>query len=178
MPAACGGKAFLIWLQQCYLHSPATSGWKKYVHWTNGKWTSKWCQIPVCTRCFRNKVWSEPERQHSLQNRKTAATATLFVPQKRRWPPIPLHRDDFETKIREIMQKPFPLTDDEAAITAHCFQHGGAAREFMLKRLSKEELKDRGGGKWHDPLHIHPKCKITDCGSRSQAERKKTTRRL
>lgn len=66
---------------------------------------------------------------------------------------FPFSQDFFRQNIHEIMDQHFPLTDPKSKITPHSFRHGGATRDYMLKRLSLQEIKDRGRWKNDSTLY-------------------------
>lgn len=68
-------------------------------------------------------------------------------------PLFPFLRYHFGAQIYMTMRERLPFTDERFMITPHCFRHGGAAQDFMLMRLSKDELKD--GGTWKNDITLY-----------------------
>lgn len=63
-------------------------------------------------------------------------------------------RDHSGGRIHEMVRERLSLTHERSVIAPHCFGNGPAIRDFMLRRLSKNALKDRG--RWKENTTLYP----------------------
>ncbi|MEM7281756.1 MAG: site-specific integrase [Pseudomonadota bacterium] len=78
----------------------------------------------------------------------------------RQWDPLPpsgklfaFNADSFRKEIHAVFNTHIASPDSTWKITPHSLRHGGATRDFVLKRLSLPDLKDRSRWKNEDTLY-------------------------
>lgn len=63
--------------------------------------------------------------------------------------------DSFRERIHAVMANRLHLTDPKFLITPHSLRRGGATRDFQLKRLTIQQIKDRGRWERDDTIYSY-----------------------
>lgn len=88
-----------------------------------------------------SRTEASPSLNVRIKTVKSFVNTTLVMTQKWKWS-FSLSSRSFRCAKSQDYERSIFLSDEPFVFTQQCFRHGGATREFMLKRLSKEELKD------------------------------------